>query len=267
MNFNASGKAMAIGKVSEAGANEELFEVGIPMEVENLVKIKNQGNTLTIGDQNNAYMHFMNSENKSFYFNRNISVNGNVYGGTGYNRQLAFKDETPYVHYEGTGKDLNNYKTAGMYGFYDYCANRPAGIYTTVGVLMVVPYTADWLVQLWFEPQAKPIIWQRSWYGANTWGSWYRITSPASVTLNNEWIMGYKPNGDVFCVTIPFNNPTKAGVTVNITSAEYYDAGWKTLTYTGKTIMETFVKISFSTASTTTNGNVYLVRITGTLSI
>ena len=29
MNFNASGKAMAIGKVSEAGANEELFEVGI----------------------------------------------------------------------------------------------------------------------------------------------------------------------------------------------------------------------------------------------
>ena len=29
MNFNASGKSMAIGKVSEAGANEELFEIGM----------------------------------------------------------------------------------------------------------------------------------------------------------------------------------------------------------------------------------------------
>ena len=29
MNFNASGKAMAIGKVSEAGANEELLEIGL----------------------------------------------------------------------------------------------------------------------------------------------------------------------------------------------------------------------------------------------
>ena len=38
MNFNSNGKAMAIGKVSEAGANEELFEVGIPMKVvENIV--------------------------------------------------------------------------------------------------------------------------------------------------------------------------------------------------------------------------------------
>lgn len=32
MNFNASGKAMAIGKVSEAGANEELLEIGIPFK-------------------------------------------------------------------------------------------------------------------------------------------------------------------------------------------------------------------------------------------
>lgn len=30
MNFNASGKAMAIGKVSEAGANEELLEIALP---------------------------------------------------------------------------------------------------------------------------------------------------------------------------------------------------------------------------------------------
>lgn len=32
LNFNASGKAMAIGKVSEAGANDELLEVNLPTE-------------------------------------------------------------------------------------------------------------------------------------------------------------------------------------------------------------------------------------------
>lgn len=33
MNFNASGKAMAFGKVSEAGPNEELLEIDLPVEV------------------------------------------------------------------------------------------------------------------------------------------------------------------------------------------------------------------------------------------
>ena len=34
MNFNPSGKAMAIGKVSEAGANEELLEIGMNTKIE-----------------------------------------------------------------------------------------------------------------------------------------------------------------------------------------------------------------------------------------
>ena len=33
LNFNANGKAMAIGKVSEAGVNEELLEIDLPMQV------------------------------------------------------------------------------------------------------------------------------------------------------------------------------------------------------------------------------------------
>ena len=33
MNFNESGKAMAIGKVSEAGANQELLEIALPVEI------------------------------------------------------------------------------------------------------------------------------------------------------------------------------------------------------------------------------------------
>lgn len=45
MNFNASGKAMAIGKVSEAGANEELLEIGIPVDITNPAVISSNGET------------------------------------------------------------------------------------------------------------------------------------------------------------------------------------------------------------------------------
>lgn len=42
LNFNASGKAIAIGKVSSAGANEELLEVNLPANFLNALKINNQ---------------------------------------------------------------------------------------------------------------------------------------------------------------------------------------------------------------------------------
>ena len=41
MNFNASGKAMAIGKVSEAGANEELLEIDLPTKFYKDTEINN----------------------------------------------------------------------------------------------------------------------------------------------------------------------------------------------------------------------------------
>lgn len=83
MNFNASGKAMAIGKVSEAGANEELFEVGIPTThyetttINAPVVIKNNGirNELS-GNYNYAY--YLTDGANGHYFNKKIEVNGNV---------------------------------------------------------------------------------------------------------------------------------------------------------------------------------------------
>lgn len=192
MNFNASGKAMAIGKVSEAGDNEELFEVGVPTKIDDdttidgYLRVKNNGNTLIIGDQNTYYTHFYNTEDKAFHFNKNVRVQGNVYGGTGYNRQLAYKDET------------------------------------------------------------MPLV---------------------TLTLNNEWIMGYKASGDNLSVILPFTNPDKKTATVNITSAEIYSGGWQPITHGGTTVFQTFIKLGFSTSASVTNGNVYLVRITGTISI
>lgn len=86
-----------------------------------------------------------------------------------------------------------------------------------------------------------------------------------SLTLNNEWIMGYKASGDNLSVILPFNNAYKRAVNVDITSAEVYNGDWETITYGGVTAMQTFVKLGFTTTSTLANGNVYLVRITGTI--
>lgn len=57
MNFNSSGKAMAIGKVSEASANEELFEVGIPMIAKNVKSITTESKAGYTTDQYGNFHH------------------------------------------------------------------------------------------------------------------------------------------------------------------------------------------------------------------
>lgn len=60
LNFNPSGKAMAIGKVSEAGANEELLEIGMNTKVDGTLSVNNSGIEIY---NNNPYVdwHFNNS--------------------------------------------------------------------------------------------------------------------------------------------------------------------------------------------------------------
>ena len=54
MNFNPSGKAMAIGKVSEAGANEELLEVGMNTDINGDLKIINPSEPRIYMDNTNT---------------------------------------------------------------------------------------------------------------------------------------------------------------------------------------------------------------------
>lgn len=43
-----------------------------------LLNIRKNDNTVTIGSQNTSFMHFINSANIPFYFNRGLSINGNA---------------------------------------------------------------------------------------------------------------------------------------------------------------------------------------------
>lgn len=51
------------------------------------------GVTSSIGNENGSYTHHNTNASAGHWFNKNVYVAGNVYGGTSYNRILAFKDE------------------------------------------------------------------------------------------------------------------------------------------------------------------------------
>ena len=49
--------------------------------------------TSSISSDNQSYTHYNTDASSGHWFNKNVYVAGNVYGGTSYNRILAFKDE------------------------------------------------------------------------------------------------------------------------------------------------------------------------------
>lgn len=51
------------------------------------------GITSSIGNQNNSFMHFNTNSALGFHFNKEAHFAGNVYGGTNYQRRLAYVDE------------------------------------------------------------------------------------------------------------------------------------------------------------------------------
>lgn len=51
------------------------------------------GVTSSIGNENGLYTHHNTNASAGHWFNKNVYISGNVYGGSSYNRILAFKDE------------------------------------------------------------------------------------------------------------------------------------------------------------------------------
>ena len=51
------------------------------------------GVTSSISNGNSSWTHYNTNASSGHWFNKNVCVSGNVYGGSSYNRILAFKDE------------------------------------------------------------------------------------------------------------------------------------------------------------------------------
>ena len=272
MNFNANGKAMAIGKVSEAGADTELFEVGMRTEINGPLVLRNYNNAVMIGDQNNAYVHFNSSENKNFYFNKSVSVNGNVYAGSNYNRQLAFKDETWYNGIATPSNDLNNAIHNGCYYWVDNTSNRPSTslygwVLTTNSAGIEHNNTDNWCSQIGFGTDGN--VYYRNKTNNSSWGVWRVLTPSRTITFNGEWRHATKAYGTGWFMFVSLNNPTKNSLTNSITSCEYFGTGgWKTCTASIGEIRDTEFKINFSgiTDSETQNG-IVLIRMVGSITL
>lgn len=55
------------------------------------------GRTNQIGSQNPSYCHYTTDAPYGHWFNADVRVQGDIYGGSGYNRRLAYYDELPVI--------------------------------------------------------------------------------------------------------------------------------------------------------------------------
>ena len=93
--------------------------------VAGIQSITSNGNTVQIGAANSSFgCHFM--ANRNFYFNHDIHITGDYYGGSNYNRKLAYEDQLPietvlYNNSDGDNGDITlsdsvaNYKYIEIY--------------------------------------------------------------------------------------------------------------------------------------------------------
>lgn len=95
-------------------------------------------------------------------------------------------------------------------------------------------------------------------------------TLAKSVTFNNEWRIAYKPSAGNFVTTIPINNPEKKSVSFSTGfTVEIYMNGWQTCTFNTAYYLETelCIRIILPSGITLTDGNVYLIRMKGTVTV
>jgi len=116
-----------------------------------------------------------------------------------------------YSSYLGNNPDINSLKeVSGVYGIYG-CTQAPE---TSIGVLEVIRYSNDWVVQRFSKVGTENAVWERCYYSGTTWSSWKIISSIKE--------------GNITC--------TKASGSSNMTSAYYYqDGNVVTLHFTFKT--------------------------------
>lgn len=82
---------------------------------------------------------------------------------------LILKDNYVNTKYLGQNPDINSMRSeCGVYGLYS-CDQAPD---SGIGILEVLVYTKDWVIQRFTKIGATPQMWERAFYSGTTWGSW-----------------------------------------------------------------------------------------------
>lgn len=97
--------------------------------------------------------------------------------------QTNVENGTVQQEYLGSNPDINSLKTkSGIYGLYN-CSQAPD---LGLGVLEVMVYTTDWVVQIFtaFDQHIWK-TWGRTYYNGTTWNDWKRLDGP-EIELYND---------------------------------------------------------------------------------
>lgn len=131
MNFNASGKSMAIGKVSEASANEELLEIGMDTDIDGNININGNlevngtptmlagvGGDLYIGANNNSLI--LRPKGVGVWQGQTyFKTDGSFEQDTGTNTFTSGYDGNYYWRFETDANEFRfNKQVVGANGFY-----------------------------------------------------------------------------------------------------------------------------------------------------
>lgn len=82
------------------------FKLG-RVEAQEVIMSTNNGNTVTIGSQNDKYCHIQNSANIPFHFNKDVKVQGNLYMGASYDKLVATQEWVTSQGFLKTDKDTH----------------------------------------------------------------------------------------------------------------------------------------------------------------
>ncbi|WP_416326144.1 pyocin knob domain-containing protein [[Eubacterium] hominis] len=170
-DYKSGGKGVAFGKVAET---DYLLESAWTARAPRFEGIKN-GVTNSISSDNASYTHYRTSAPQN-WFDKDICVQGNLYGGASYNKRLAYIDET--VVDRGSipaSANLNNYTTTG---FYHQAANANAqsgSNYPIAQAGLLLVYNYGYVYQMYYHYYGYG-AWYRTCYDG-TWTPWRSIHS------------------------------------------------------------------------------------------
>ena len=82
---------------------------------------------------------------------------------------IVLKDNYVATKYLGQNPDINSMRwESGVYGLYG-CNQAPA---SGIGILEVLAYSGDWVIQRYTKVGATPQMWERAFHSGTTWGAW-----------------------------------------------------------------------------------------------
>lgn len=181
IDFKAGGKGVAFGKPSSL--DNVIDSAWLYQHLAN-------GVTSKFGSLNSSYTHFQSTA-PNFHFNKPVKVQGDIYGGSSYNRRLAYEDSTPSLRTKNaiaSNADLNTITTPGTYACNDATAATLKNSPLSIGFTMTVEYTygnSSYISQTIVEWYNATVYQRRYTASTKAWSTWKRLLNDSDIIVGS----------------------------------------------------------------------------------